>query len=130
MVVHVHELVAEHAAQFALIENLQNALRAAYGRVMLVASGGERVGAHGRRDIDAGHRLAGAGGQFAYDPVQFRRFLFRHVARAHRGDGDAVGEPVGDECAGHADYEIHPQRVFTCSGQPPNQHDDSPHQSK
>ena len=43
VVVHVHQLVAEHAAHLALIENLQNALRAAYGRVMLVEIGRAHV---------------------------------------------------------------------------------------
>ena len=94
MVVHVHELVAEHAAQFALVEDLQDALRAADGGVMLVTAGREGVGAHGRRDVDARHGLAGAGGQFTHDPVQFRCFLLGDMTRAHRCDGDAIRKPV------------------------------------
>ena len=94
MVVHVHELMAEHTAQFAFIEDLQDALRAANGGVMLVAAGRESVGAHGRRDVDARHGLAGAGGQFAHNPVQFRRFLLGDMTRAHRCDGDAIRKPV------------------------------------
>ena len=42
--VHVHKFVAQHTTQFTGVENLQDALGTADGRVPFVAPGGEGVG--------------------------------------------------------------------------------------
>ena len=60
-VVDVHQLVAQHAAEFAGVEQLQDALGAADGGVLRVPAGGEGVRRHGRRNVDPRHRLVGAG---------------------------------------------------------------------
>ena len=94
MVIHVHQLVAQHTAQLASIENLQDALGAAYGRMTFVATSGKGVGTHGGRDVDARHRFAGLGAEFAHNLVDFGGFLFADLAGAHGCDGEFVGEPV------------------------------------
>ena len=130
MVVHVHELVAEDAANLALVEYVEDALRAAYGCMALVAARCERVGAHGRGDVDARHRLAGLGAEFAHDAVQCGSFLLGDRVGAHRGDGEFVGEPVRAERGDQTDDDIYAQRAAVTAGSPPDQHDDGPHQRK
>ena len=58
-VVHVHELVAEHAAHLTLVQQLQDALSAAHGRVLRITASRERVRGHRGGHVEAGHRLAG-----------------------------------------------------------------------
>ena len=58
MIVHVHELVPKYAANLTFVQHLQNALRAADRRMTFIASRCERIGTHGRSDIDTRHRLA------------------------------------------------------------------------
>ncbi len=129
-VVHVHEFMAQHAAQFAGVEYLEDSLSAAYGRMPFVASGGEGVRTHGGGDVDARHGLAGLGAQFAHDLVDFGGFLFADFPRAHGGDGEFVGKPVGAERGDQSDDDIDAQRLPAAARGPPDEHDDGPHQGK
>ena len=128
MIVNMHEFVAEHAAQFASVEDAQDALRAADRRVTFVASGGEGVGAFGGRDVDAGHRFAGFGGELADDLIDLRRFLFADFLSAHGCDGELVGEPVRSECGRQSDDDVDTEAVAAGTGAQPDEHDDRPHQ--
>ena len=56
----MHQLVAEHAAQLALVEQAEDALGAADGGVLGVAAGGEGVGRLGRGDVRLGIGLPAA----------------------------------------------------------------------
>ena len=128
MIVHMHEFVAEYAANLTLVEHLQNALRTADGGMPFVTAGREGVGAHGRRNVDARHRLARLCGQFAHDFVQHRRLLLADGPRTHRRDGQFVGKPVRDESRAKTDENVDAKRALTTTRSPPNQHDDAPHQ--
>src|SRR5690606_1940 len=64
-VVDVAEFVADDAAQLTLVEQAQDAFRAAHGGAAGVAAGGEGVGRLGGRDVQPGHGLAGVGGRVA-----------------------------------------------------------------
>ena len=97
-----------------------------------LALGGDAEGVDQARDLafSIGDRLAGLGAQFTHDLVDFRGFLFADFPRAHGGDGEFVGEPVGAERGNQADDDIDAQGLPTAARGPPNQHDDGPHQGK
>ena len=74
-VVHVHQLVAEHAAHLALIQQLQNTLSATHRRILRVTTGRKRVRGHSRCHIEGGHGLTRAGGQLLHYVVKYRNLF-------------------------------------------------------
>ena len=97
MVRHVGQLVGEHGPELPFVADLEDALRRAHRGVVLVAPGGERVGLHHLRHVDARHRQASGRRELADDPVQLRLFLLGDRLGPRRGHGDPVGEPVHRE---------------------------------
>ncbi|AGS71156.1 putative protein-tyrosine phosphatase [Streptomyces collinus Tu 365] len=108
-VVDVAQFVADDPAQLALVEQAQDALGAAHGRVTRVAAGGERVGRLGRGDVQAGHGLAGLRGQLADHPVQRRGLELADRAGAHRAQRQLVAVPVGVRVRAQRDQDGHDQ---------------------
>ena len=104
-VVDVHQLVAEDAAQLALVEQLQDALGAADRGVLRVATGGERVGRVGGGDVEPRHRLLRLVRELADDPVHRRLLLLGHRVGVHRLEGELVGVPVA--VGVHAERDQH-----------------------
>ena len=74
-VVHVHQLVAEHAAHLALIQQLQNTLSATHRRILRVTAGRKRVRGHSRCHVEGGHGLTRAGGQLLHYVVKYRNLF-------------------------------------------------------
>lgn len=127
MVIDMHELMAQDAADLAIVEHLQDPLGTADRRVPLVAAGREGVGRHGRGDVNLRHGFAGLGGQLAHDGIEIGRLLLRDLASAHGGGGQPVREPVGAKGHDHGDDQIIDQGGLASPGQIPNQEDDRPH---
>ena len=73
MVLHVAQLVAEHALDLVAIDQVEEALRDAHHRVRRIAAGGEGVGLLVRRDRQRRHRQTGALAQAVDDGVQLGR---------------------------------------------------------
>ena len=94
-VVHVHQLVAEHAAHLALIEQLQNTLGAAHRGILRVTTGCERVRGHGRCHVEGGHGLTRAGRQLLHNVVKHRNLFTADRVRIHGAQGELIGVPVG-----------------------------------
>ena len=90
----MHKLVPEDAAQLALVEDCEDTLSAAHGRVVRVAARRERVRCHGRGNPDEGHRLASAFGEFTHDSVKFWPFKFGDRVRIHRAQRQRRRVPV------------------------------------
>jgi len=72
-VVDMGEFVTQNGAQFALVEDVEDAGRAADRGVARVAAGGKRVGVGGVTDVEPRHRLVRGGGQFPDHRVDLRR---------------------------------------------------------
>ena len=96
-VVDVHQLVAEHAAQLALVEQAEDALGAADRGVLRVAPGRKGVRGLGRADVEPRHRLAGRGRELADDAVHRRRLRLADRVGVHGADGELVAVPVAVE---------------------------------
>ena len=94
-VVHVHELVAEHAAHLALIQQLQNTLGAAHRRILRVTTGRERIRGHGRRHVKSRHGLTRAGGQLLHNVVKHRNLFTADRVSIHGTQSKLIGVPVG-----------------------------------
>ena len=85
--------MAQDAAQLTLVEELENALRAAHGGVRGAATGGEGVGAHRGGHVEARHGLAGSGGELTHDGVHLGLLGLGDLDGAHGAHGDLVGVP-------------------------------------
>ena len=59
-VLHVRQLVREHAFELVVGQDLQDAFGGGHGRVLGIAAGGERVRRRLRNDVAPRHRQAGA----------------------------------------------------------------------
>ena len=59
----VRQLVRDHAFEFGLRQQSQDAFGRGHGRVLRIAPGRERVGRHVGNDVDLGHRQARPLGQ-------------------------------------------------------------------
>ena len=94
-VVHVHQLVAEHAAHLALIQQLQNTLGAAHRRILRVTTGCERIRGHSRRHVEGRHGLTRAGGQLLHNVVKHRNLFTTNRVCIHGTQGELIGIPVG-----------------------------------
>jgi hypothetical protein len=79
-------------------------------RVLLVAAGGEGVGQVGVGDRHPRLGHVGQRAQPVDQLVQLGRLLGRHLAGAHRGQRDAVGEEVLDEQEPARDQQDQHQR--------------------
>ena len=91
----MHQLVAEHAAHLALIQQLQNTLGATHRRVLRVTTGRERVRSHGRCHVKSGHGLTRAGRKLLHDVVKHRNLFTADRVRVHGTQGELIGVPVG-----------------------------------
>ena len=69
-VLHVRQLVTEHAFQLIVREDSQNPFGGGDRRVLRVAAGRERIRRRLGNDVDARHRQTGASRQLADDPRQ------------------------------------------------------------
>jgi hypothetical protein len=90
----VRQLVRDHAAQLAPVEQIEDALGDRDHALPGIASGGERIG---RRVVDQEHaRLGDAGAlrQLLHHAVQARGVLDRQLARAVHAQHQLVGEEV------------------------------------
>ena len=123
----MHELVRKHAANFALVQQIQNALRTAHRSMTLVASRRKRVRRHSRSHINARHRLIRAPGQFAHNRVQRRLLLLAHLHRLHGSERELVGKPVATEGHSHGQQHVHAERAARSAGKVPNQKNQRPH---
>src|SRR5690606_270521 len=124
-VVHVHELVAEHRAQLALVEQLEQARRARARGIARVAARREGVRGRRRRDVQARHGLAGLGRQLTHDAVHDGLLELAHGPGVHRTDRDLVGVPVAHEGRHEPDPDEdreHPGRAVADHGPQPEQH--------
>ena len=106
-VVDVAQLVADDTAQFALVEDAQDALGAAHRGVARVAARRERVRRLRRGDVEARHRLAGLGGELADHAVQRRGLELADRAGAHRAQGQLVAVPVRVRVRAQRDEDEH-----------------------
>ncbi len=94
-VVDVAELVADDAAQLALVEQAQNPVRAADGGIARVAPGGEGVRRLRGRDVQPGHRLTRGRRELADHAIELRCLEFADGPGPHRAQGELVAVPVG-----------------------------------
>lgn len=78
------QFVADDAAQLALVEQAEDAVGAAHGRVAGVAAGREGVRGVRRGDVQAGHGLAGLHGELADHAVERRGLELADRAGTHR----------------------------------------------
>ena len=69
-VLHVRQLVREHAFELLVVQDLQDALGGGHGRVLRVPARGERVRRRVRNDVAARLRQAGARRQALHDAVR------------------------------------------------------------
>ena len=72
---HVRELVGEHAAELVAVEHLEDARGDRDRGVIRAAPGGEGVGLRSRRHVDRGHRHARLAGELLDDGVDLGRLL-------------------------------------------------------
>ena len=130
-VVDVHELVPEHAAQLALVEQPEDALRAAHGGVGGVAARREGVRGGRRGDVQAGHGLTGLRRELADDAVHRRRLELADRAGPHGTDRDLVRVPVAvrrhDQAEGG---EQHEELRRPAAEQPADPQQDRPHHAE
>ena len=94
-VLHVHQLVGQHALQLVARQRLQDALGAAHDGVLGVAAGGEGVGLQGGGDGHDGHGQLGPLGQAGHHAVEVGRLLLGDDLGAGGLQGQLVAEPVG-----------------------------------
>jgi hypothetical protein len=112
--------VAEHAAKFPLIEQLEDPDGAAHRSVPRVTAGGEGVGCLGGAEVQAWHRLARVGGQLADDSVHHRLLGLGHRPRVHGTQRQLVGVEVG--VGVHPDHEYQRDEYAAAPEEPPDQH--------
>ena len=91
------QLVSQHAFQFLVVEQVENALRHGHRCVRRVASGGECVWGVGRNDIDLRHGNAHSLRQPLHDPVDARQVFSRHRLSAIHGQCNLVGKEIRDK---------------------------------
>src|SRR5258705_347207 len=101
-VLHVRELVGQHALELVLVEDPHDPLGHRHHGVLGVASGREGVGRLALHQIDARHRDAGACGQAANDRIEPGCCRLVDGLGAVRGQHHLVREPVA--------HEVHDQR--------------------
>ena len=110
-VVHVAQLVRQHALQLAPVQDVHDARRHRDGRVARVAARGERVRLRRGQEVDLRLRHARARGQPLHHLMQPRRLLIRQRLRAVDGQRDAVAEPVRAEVHHHREEARHRQAL-------------------
>ena len=82
--------MGEHAGELVTVEHLQDALGHGHRGVPGAATGGEGVGLHLRRDVDAGRGDVRLGGETLHDLVELGVLL--------AGGGDGPGGLDGEAC--------------------------------
>ena len=97
VVADVGELVREDTGQLLLIQDLQDAFRHRDGSMLLVPTGGERVGLRRRHHVQPRHRHPRLLRELADDPVEPRRFLLGYRTRPGDLQDDLVAPPVARE---------------------------------
>src|SRR5208282_3776960 len=89
-IAHVAQLVGEHAFEFFIVEQTEDALGYGGGGVVRVASGGEGVRRVGRDEVDLGHGQADFLRQALDDVVDPREIFAADGLGAIGGEGDLV----------------------------------------
>ena len=89
--------MGEHAFEFFVVEQTENALSYGDRSVVRIASGGEGVGRIGRDYVDLGHRQADFLRQALDDVIDARQIFAADGLGAIGGERDLVGEKVGNE---------------------------------
>src|SRR3954449_8384025 len=128
-VVDVRELVGQHRAQLAAVEQLEDPLRAADGGLARVAAGGEGVRLGGRAHEQPGHRLAGLGGQLPDDRAHLRRLGLGDREGPHRAQRELVGVEIGEAVDAERDQQGDEQAP-PAADQPPDREDESTHEAE
>ena len=125
-IAHVAEFMSEHAFQFIVVEQSEDALGYGDGSVVRIASGGEGVGRIGRDDIDLGHRQADFLRQALDDVVDARQIFAADGLGAIGGERDLVGEKVGNEIQDGGEGQRHQHSVLAAESAP-GQHEQQRH---
>jgi len=101
--------VAEHGAQFALIEQVQDSSGAAHRGVTRIASGGKGVGVGRVADVEPRHRLMRGRREFADDGVDLWGLDLgdRHGVHGLQRQFVAVEVDVGVHAQGHQQGQEH-----------------------
>src|ERR1017187_9274460 len=99
--------MGEHALQFVVGEQSEDALGYGDGSVVRIASGGEGVGRVGRDEVDLGHRQADFLRQALDDVVDPRQIFTANRLGAIGGERNLVGEKVGNKIHDGGEAERH-----------------------
>ena len=93
-ILHVPEFVRQHAFNFLVVADVQNAARHRHRGVIGIAARGKGVGRIRGNEIDLGNRDVRLGGQALDNLVNARVVLARNRLGAGRGQRDLVGEEI------------------------------------
>src|SRR5436309_248527 len=104
-VLHVRELVGQHALELFLVQDPHDSLGHRHDGVLWVTAGGKGVRRLARDQVDPRHRDAGACGQAMDDCVESRCGGLVDGFGTVRGQHDLVREPVAHEVHGQGEEE-------------------------
>ena len=106
---HVRQLVGDHAFELTFVQDLQDALRRGHSRVLRVAASGKRVRRWIRNDVHLRHRQAGLTRQPLGDAIE--RMLRANFLRAVHAQHDLVREPVRTDVHDDGDHQADHQAI-------------------
>ncbi len=131
-VLHVGELVGQHALELPTVEDAQDALGDGDRGVLRVASGREGVRRLGGDEVDARHRHPLLPGESLDDVVDLGELFPRHRLGPVGRERDPVGEPVHDEVHHQAERaeEQHPLGAAHHVAEDAQQRDEARHQDE
>jgi len=93
----MRQFVCHDAPNLACRQELKDAARRRYRRVVGIATSGESIGLPFVDQIHPGHRQAGALGKFPNHPIELRRRAHIDLARVVHLEHHLVREPVGED---------------------------------
>ncbi len=115
------KFVRQHAFQFLVVQQIQNALGHRNRSMLRIAAGGKSIRRIGRNHINLRHRQADLLRHALDHVVDARQLLTRHRLSAVGSQCDLVGKEIGDEVGDRGDAQRQQHAVLATQerGQPP-----------